>query len=267
VPTITLPESPLAPGRGPARIHFRDHGRGPALLILHGGWGQLAYPFDRQVEALGDRFRVLLPDRTGYGASGRLEELPPGFHRAAAEETLRFMDALGIGPAALWGHSDGAVIAAWAAVLRPDRVRAVILEALHYFEAKEHSVEFFRTGAESPERFGEDLARTLARDHGQGWREVVAMGARAWLRIIEHGRRGGRDLFAGRLQEVRAPCLLLHGTRDPRSEPGEVEAARRDLPRSEVHLLDAGHSPHTSERTRDACTRLAVEFLDRQGRS
>ena len=60
-----------------------------------------------------------------------------------AEETLLVMDALGIGLAALWGHSDGAVMAAWVGFLAPTRVLALVLEALQL-------------------------------DRGQGWREVEA---------------------------------------------------------------------------------------------
>ena len=87
------------------------------------------------------------------------------------------------------------------------------------------------------------------------------MGARAWLRIIGEGTRDGADLFAGRLGEIRCPALLIHGTRDPRTEPGEIEAAARALPGARMNRLDAGHSPHTSARSSADCTRLAVAFL------
>ncbi len=259
---VALAESPLAPGRGPARLHCRVRGRGPALLYLHGGWGYRAYPFERQAAALSRRWRVLSPDRTGYGRSGALDELPDGFHRLYAEEAVRLLDALGLERAALWGHSDGAVIAAWAAILHPRRVRALILEAFHFLRLKSGSLDFFRAGARNPERFGPQVVRALARDHGEErWRAVVGMGARAWLRIIEEGARRGGDLYGGRLGEVRAPTLLLHGRRDPRTEPGEIEAAMRSLPGARLHLLDAGHGPHASAGAGAECSRLAREFL------
>ena len=262
MPFATLPSSPLAPGRGPAPIHFRESGLGPAVVLLHGGWGYEAYPFGAQIEALATGHRVLAADRTGYGLSGRLAELPDGFHRLMAEEAIRLLDALGIDRAALWGHSDGSVVAAWAGILFPDRVAAVLLEAFHFWKAKPRSLEFFRTGAEAPERFGEEIRRALIRDHGEpGWREVVGMGARAWLRIIDEGMRDGADLFAGRLGEIACPVQILHGTRDPRTEPGEIEAASGALPAARVHLLEAGHSPHTSATSGDDCTRLAIAFL------
>jgi pimeloyl-ACP methyl ester carboxylesterase len=261
---ITLPASPVAPSRSPAELLVREAGEGPAVVLLHGGWGWEAYPFD--VDAIAGHHRVVAPDRTGYGGSGRLVDLPHGFHRAMAEETLLVMDALGIEQAALWGHSDGAVIAAWIGLLAPARVRALVLEALHCFAAKPSSVAFFETAIEAPERFGPAVVEALQRDHGEGWREVLAAGGRAWLSIIAAGRAGQADLFEGRLGELRAPTLLLHGSRDPRTEPGELEAARQALPAAQVALLDAGHCPHAGRRSGGEATRLAARFLEDHAR-
>lgn len=263
MPTITLPESPVAPGR-PAEIYVREAGSGSPVVILHGGWGYEAYPFDAAIEALAPRHRVLAPDRVGYGRSGRLAALPPGFHRLMAEETLAVMDALGVERAALWGHSDGAVIAANLAFLAPERVSAVVLEAVHFFCLKLASVEFFETAVRDPEKFGPAVVAACRRDHGDAWKDVLAAGGWAWLDLIDEGRRGRRDLYSGRLAEVRAPALLLHGARDPRTEPGEVDAAFAQLKHARVQWIDAGHSPHTS---RDAARAIdaARAFLSGAG--
>src|SRR3954466_1428001 len=107
---VELPGSALAPGVSPVRIHYRDAGAGPPIVILHGGWGYEIYPFERQIEALSRRYRVVSPDRTGYGQSGLLPHQETDFHRRAAEETFAVIDALGLERPIVWGHSDGAVI-------------------------------------------------------------------------------------------------------------------------------------------------------------
>jgi pimeloyl-ACP methyl ester carboxylesterase len=202
----------------------------------------------------------------GYGKSGVLDALPRGFHRLMAEETFAVMDALDVREAALWGHSDGAVIAAWMALLAPERVRAVVLEALHFFTRKPASIEFFETAVSDPERFGPAVVLACRRDHGERWREVLAAGGRAWLDLIEEGRRLGRaDVYDGRLGEVRAPALLLHGRRDPRTEPGEIEAAAHALPRARLELLDAGHAPHVGRLAAEQAIALAAAFLGGEG--
>jgi pimeloyl-ACP methyl ester carboxylesterase len=265
MPFLEIPAAPIAPGRSPARIHVRDAGAGPAVVILHGGWGYEAYPFDAAIEALAPRHRVLAADRVGYGRSGPLAELPRGFHRLMAEETFAVMDAAGVGEAALWGHSDGAVIAGWMAFLRPERVLALVLEATHFLAFKPSSVPFFETAIADPEQFGPAVVEACRRDHGERWREVLAAGGRAWLAIIEEGRRGRPDVYDGRLGEIRAPALLLHGRRDPRTEPGEIEAAARALRRARVELVDAGHSPHTGRASAARSLTLAGAFLGGEG--
>jgi pimeloyl-ACP methyl ester carboxylesterase len=56
--------------------------------------------------------------------------------------------------------------------------------------------------------------------------------------------------------------LVIHGAKDPRTEPGELEALRAALPRGRVEVLDAaGHSPHSEPGSADRVTQIAREFL------
>jgi pimeloyl-ACP methyl ester carboxylesterase len=247
------------------RIHCREsgHGGGPVLLFLHGGWGYGAYPLPEPAqEALEQRFRLLIPDRTGYGRSARRPSLPIGFHRDAALETLALLAGLGVERAALWGHSDGAVIAAIAGGLEPARVSALVLEAAHLDRVKPRSREFFQAMASAPESFGAGLARALEADHGAGWRDVLAMEGRAWLEILDTSDDPTLDIYAGLLEKVEAPTLLLHGERDPRTEPGELEALHARLGHARLRRLPGGgHSPHSEERVSEQACAAALGFL------
>jgi pimeloyl-ACP methyl ester carboxylesterase len=259
MPFVEIAESRFHQG-GPARIRYREYGAGFPLIFLHSGWGYGVYPFDRQLAALEGRFRILIPDRSGYGGSSPVAELPVDFHMRAVAETFAVMDALHIGRAALWGHSDGAVIAALAALERPERVAALILEAFHFAKVKTGSVDFFHAMISEPDSVGARNAGMLERDHGADWRQVLGRNASTWLRIVE---AGGGDLYGGRLSELRVPALFLQGGRDPRTEPGDLEAIRRALPRAAIRILEgAGHSPHSESAAAEECSRLAGEFLD-----
>jgi pimeloyl-ACP methyl ester carboxylesterase len=247
---------------GPARIHYREAGAGPPLLFLHGGWGYEVYPFDRQSAALSGRHRILIPDRSGYGRSPQITSLPVDFHQRAADETLRFLDALHIERTALWGHSDGAVIAALLGLSAPARFSSLILEAFHYTRVKAGSLDFFRAMIAEPEKAGGRAASALARDHGEGWRKVLQRNATAWLELA---RLGPGDLYAGRLSELSVPALFIHGGRDPRTEPGDLNAIRRELPQVGLRMIaEAGHSPHSEPESADECTRIASQFLDQE---
>jgi 3-oxoadipate enol-lactonase len=263
VPYITIDESPLAPGAGPLEIHYREHGAGLPLVFLHGGWGYEVYPFDRQTAALGKEFKILIPDRTGYGRSTRIESLPVDFHRRAARETVSLLDALGIEKAILWGHSDGAVIAAMMGLAWPDRFAGIILEAFHYYRAKPGSRDFFETMAENPQALGERVCATLAQDHGEDyWQKLIVSNGRAWLRLAEESSHPKQDLYDGRLSELSVPAALIHGSEDPRTEPGELDAARRQLRRAQVNIIRRGaHAPHSQRSVAAQCTRIAGAFL------
>ncbi len=244
-----------------ARIRYRDDGRGAPLLFLHGGWGYDIYPFSRQIAALAARRRIIIPDRTGYGQSGRIERLEPDFHERAAGETRAVVEALGLDRPVLWGHSDGAVIATLMALAAPGRVGGVVLEATHFSGHKPASRAFFEAILRDPDSLGGRAAGALARDHGADWRQVISRHAVAWLRLADE-RPPDVDFYGGRLGELRVPVLVIHGARDPRTEPGELDTIRAALPHAQFHVLpEGGHSPHSERDTADEVTRTAAAFL------
>ena len=261
MPFVQIAGSPLLPGTHPIDLYYREAGPpdGAPLLVLHGGWGYEFYPFDAQIAALPER-RIVIPDRTGYGRSPRIAALPPRFHQAAAVEHEALLDALGIARCAIWGHSDGAVIAAIMALRRPSRISAIVLEALHLDRAKPRSREFFQAMIERPDEFGPRVTAQLAADHGDDyWRTVLEAGGTAWLAIAASP---DQDFFDRRLAELAVPTLILQGTDDPRTEPGELDRATRELPGATLHWVEGGgHSPHSERKVRADATGVAASFL------
>ena len=114
-----------------------------------------------------------------------------------------------------------------------------------------------------PDGLGERVAGVLARDHGESWREVIRMNGVAWRRIADERSPGDDDLYGGALSDLRVPALAIHGAKDPRTEPGELEALRAKLPTARFAIVDeGGHSPHSERLTADAVARIAREFID-----
>lgn len=263
MPFATIGESQLMPGVSPVKIHYREVGNGAPLIFLHSGWGYCSYPFDYQIEVFSSRFKIIIPDRSGYGSSMKLEGLPADFHARAATEMIGFLDAVNIGRGVLWGHSDGAVIAAWMGLLAPERFTGLILEAFHYFKVKPKSEEFFRTLSHNPEQVGERICRRLILDHGEDhWRQVIKNNSEAWLQIAAESKHPSEDLYGGRLQWLTVPAIFIHGVHDPRTEPGEIETVCQVLPRISFNRIDgARHSPHSEEVVVHHTNELARYFL------
>jgi pimeloyl-ACP methyl ester carboxylesterase len=263
MPSVVLPSSPLAGGK-PVTIGYRREGQGPVLLFLHGGWGYEMYPID--IGAFSGSYTVVIPDRSGYGCSTALDAFPAEFHFRAAQETMALLDALGIDHAVWWGHSDGAVIAALAAIHAPQRVSAAVLEALHYSATKPRSRSFFQRMASDPDSFGEPIRRTLAAEHGEHrWRSILQLDGQAWLDLAAGAATPRANLYDDRLSALRRPTLVVHGGEDPRTEPGELDAILEEIPQALLSLHpSAGHSPHSAA-SRDAVTSAIIDFLDSCG--
>jgi pimeloyl-ACP methyl ester carboxylesterase len=264
MPFLELAESPHAPGVAPVRIHYREHGSGRPLVFLHGGWGYSVYPIDRQIEAFQEKLRIIALDRSGYGRSTLVtSEMPSDFHRRAAEESLAVLDALGIERAIFWGHSDGAVIAAMIGLEAPERCEQLVLEAFHYYRRKPGSRGFFERFSAHPEDLAQETQRLLSGDHGEThWQTVVRRNCRAWLRIADECGRPDEDLYSGRLGELAVPTMFMHGRSDPRTEPGELERMRKELPLATMHFVEKGqHSPHSEEAAYEECNRMLRAVL------
>jgi len=244
LPLVSLSDSPLA--GGPAEIYYREFGSGAPVVFLHGGWGYDIYPLDEQAQTIKD-FRILVPDRSGYGRSTKPASFGPDLHMRGVAETLRFLDALNLGQCIFWGHSDGAVIAAMLGIAEPKRCIGLVLEAFHYDREKINSRGFFESMASDPESFGPRVTAILKKEHGDPyWNQLLRNEGQAWLDIAHSANGSARDLFNRELSTLHVPTVFIHGMRDPRTEAWELDAIRAELPHAEMHVIaSGGHSPHS----------------------
>jgi pimeloyl-ACP methyl ester carboxylesterase len=244
LPLVTLRNSLLA--GGPPKIYYREYGSGVPLVFLHGGWGYDIYPLDEQAQTIRD-FRVLIPDRSGYGRSTKPAIFGPDLHKRGVEETLLFLDALNLRQSIFWGHSDGAVIAAMLGISEPERCIGLVLEAFHYDREKISSRSFFQSMASEPESFGPRVTAILKKEHGDPyWNQLLRNEGQAWLDLAHSANERTRDLFDGRLSSLGVPTEFIHGAQDPRTESWELDAIRGELPHAGMHVIaSGGHSPHS----------------------
>jgi len=108
------------------RLHVAEQGEGPLVILCH-GFPECWYSWRHQLPALAKAgFRAVAPDLRGYGRSDRPEEVEKYTILHNIGDIVGLVDALGAKQAVIAGHDVGAAIAWQAALLRPDRFRAVI---------------------------------------------------------------------------------------------------------------------------------------------
>jgi pimeloyl-ACP methyl ester carboxylesterase len=108
------------------RIHIAEQGSGPLVLLCH-GFPESWYSWRHQLRALAQAgFHAVAPDMRGYGDTDRPEEIERYSLFHLVGDMVGVLDALGERTAVIAGHDWGAPVAWHAALLRPDRFRAVV---------------------------------------------------------------------------------------------------------------------------------------------
>jgi epoxide hydrolase A/B len=108
------------------RIHIAEQGRGPVVLMCH-GFPESWYSWRHQLPALADAgFHAVAPDMRGYGQTDRPKEIDQYTVLHLVGDLIGVLDALKVDTAVIVGHDWGASVAWQAALLRPDRFRAVV---------------------------------------------------------------------------------------------------------------------------------------------
>src|ERR1700704_5652056 len=106
-------------------INIAEQGEGPLVLLVH-GFPESWFSWRHQIDALAAAgFRVVAPDMRGYGKSDAPEAIDQYTILHLIGDMVGILDALGAATAVIVGHDWGASVAWQAALMRPDRFRAV----------------------------------------------------------------------------------------------------------------------------------------------
>ena len=223
---------------------------GEPLLLLH-GFTDSSRSFLPMVPHLA-RYRLLIPDQRGHGASDA-PECCYGSSQFAYDARL-FLDALGVKRAAVVGHSLGSMVAISLAADQPDRVSKIVL---------------IGSTALVPVKRGDWLYDNVAAMTGP--LDSRSQFARDWhpanqptpvdpvfanavndelLRIPLHVWRGVlRELSyvpVGRHStDIKAPVLILSGGKDPIFSAEHHRSLLAVFPHAEAHVFaELGHNPN-----------------------
>ena len=106
-------------------LYYELRGDGPPLMFISGGPGDAGF-WPEVADALADEYTVLSYDRRGNSRSPRPENWTEAPMDEQADDAAALLEALGLAPAVVHGHSAGGIILANLALRRPDVLRAAV---------------------------------------------------------------------------------------------------------------------------------------------
>jgi len=113
-------------------LHVTEQGEGPAVLFCH-GFPDTSYTWRRQMKAVaGAGYRAIAPDMRGCGGSSAPADPAQYTPFRTVGDLVGLLDALQVEHAIMVGHDWGANVAWNAAMMRPDRFKAVFCLAVPY---------------------------------------------------------------------------------------------------------------------------------------
>lgn len=240
------------------------------LVILHGLLGS-SRNWHAAGRDLAERFHVFALDLRNHGNSPHHPEMR---HAAMARDVIEWIDARGLAPVALLGHSLGGHLAMKIACDRPDAVRLLFVvdvaprrypsEATPVLALRRLDLVAIRSRRDA------DAALAPAIPDGPTRRFlltnlVLADGAAHWrvdLEAISANLDAIRDTSLRPGDRFDGPTCFLVGERSDFFGAGDVPAVRRHFPEARIVTIPAcGHLPHFEKRREfvDAVFRFARE--------
>jgi len=239
------------------RVHYRDEGAGPPLVLVHGTSSSL-HTWDGWVKELAGKRRLIRVDLPGFGLTG---PAPDGDYRVERYERFlgEFLDRLGIARADLAGNSLGGRVVLTFALAHPERVHKLVLIDAGGLSGAPHPTIFKLARMPvvgralltlTPEFL---VRRNVEEVYGDPSRVTDAvveryhdMALRAGNRKALWGRLNGTldpDLDA-RLGDVAVPVLIEWGEQDRWMPVSFAQRFARGIKGAELRIYPgAGHVP------------------------
>lgn len=233
------------------RMYYEAYGdaSAPPVVLLHGGLSG-AQTWASQVDALSDRYRVVVPEQQGHGHTPDLDA--PLTYQTMAEDTIEFMERVAGQRAHVVGHSDGGILGLFIALQRPDLLgRAVVIGANYHKDGLLSSSS--TNGSPDDEEFatGRDRYVELTPDGADHWPVIFEKTQRMWL--------AEPTLTLAEIATIVAPVLVIVGDDDV-IDHGHTVGLYEALPEGQLAVIP-GTSHGVKKEKPKVVNALILDFL------
>jgi pimeloyl-ACP methyl ester carboxylesterase len=252
------------------RVHYRDRGAGPPIVLLHGSNSSL-FTWEGWAAALSPEHRVITLDLPGHGLTG-----PDPQARYSLAEMAELVDhfaaALELDRFSLAGNSMGGGVALHYALAHPDKLdRLILVDAYAYPQTPPPMLRLFTLPivgqltrwitprflvAGTVRQVYGDPSRVTDADIERYYELLLREGNRQATRLRLSNRRD--DSLTARLKDIKTPTLILWGSLDRWILPRNGERLAHDIPGAKLVVLDRlGHVPMEEDPARSVAPVIA----------
>ena len=233
------------------RLFYEEEGGGEDVIVFSHGFFMSHEMFEAQVAAVRDRWRCISWDERGHG---RTETTPEPFsYWDSARDLLGLLDHLGVERAVLAGMSQGGYLSLRAALLAPERARALVLmdtqpgpEEADKVAAYDQLIEAWLAPGGPPQEVAETVAAIIL---GPGfadaarWMDAAKEMPADTVRQIYATLMTREDDVTPRIAELTMPALVVHGDQDLAISIDTARWFADALPDGELVVVEgAGHA-------------------------
>lgn len=244
----TSPQVHAVSAQDGAILDVRSLGKGEPLLLIT-GYAMTSEMWDQQfVKDLAATRRVILLDNIGMGPSAVHSGTVISIQRMA-NDAVAVLDALGINRCDILGWSMGGMIAQEVALMRPDKVRSLVLLS------STSDVSYLKPGLKRISSMNSEAIRSAMfqpdwlKAHPESSARVVARPRSPDMAVIQGQLKALLDWkgTADRLSEMRTPALILVGNDDwlcPPEASRTIHAQLSSHPDKPSVLVEFGMGSH-----------------------
>ena len=250
------------------KIFYREAGPkdAPVILLLH-GFPTSSRMYQGLMPLLADRYHLIAPDYPGFGNS----DAPPTDTFAYTFDHITavmddFTQAIGLKHYSLYMCDYGGDVGLKLAILHPERVQALIVQNANISEAGESELwvarrAYWADRAANEDKIRQNLSSLDAdrlrhlgttphpeRYNPDAWNDEYAFlsrpGEEQKMLDLFYDYRTNQAAFPAWnawLKQHPFPTLVLWGKYDPSFTLAGAMTYKQDMPKAEVHILDAGH--------------------------
>lgn len=238
------------------KVHYRDEGKGPVLLLIHGTFSSL-HTFDDWTNLLKDKFRIIRLDIPGFGLTG-----PAPNNKYTIDIFCdffkKFLDTINITKCSIAGNSLGGWLTWEFALKYPDYIsKMILIDAAGYINDKNFPLPFIIAQTPVLRNVFNFVPKPVIR---RFMRQVFYDQTKVTDELVDRyhdlfHREGNKEAFVRiancyfvqnthNLHNINVPVLVLWGRKDNWLSVDHATKFEKDLPNcTKIIYENVGHIP------------------------